>query len=139
MWKNGTEVGYKLRFLEINDQFSKSLAAKKSKSTVISMFRRAERDSGSSVITNLVSVFSINFERFPNGVSISQFFSSRSNLNKVVSGSVDKFLKRNKYTRMCSFHTGCVRHILLPAESAKGQSVGCRPAIPALGRRTQEQ
>lgn len=91
------------------------------------------RDSGSFVLTNLVSVFSISLERFPNGVSMSQFFSSRSNLNNVVSGSVDKFLKQqNKHTRMCSFHTGSVRRILLLAKSVRAECGVCT-VILALG------
>lgn len=57
------------------------------------MAGKVKRESDSTT-TNLVSVFSINLERFPNGVFISQFFSSRSNLNNVASGSVDKFLKQ---------------------------------------------
>lgn len=108
VWKNGAEVGYKLRFLEINDQFSKSFAAKKNKEILL-VSRHKWEESGSTV-TNLLSVFSINLDRFPKGVFISPCFSSRSNRNNVVSGSVDRFLKQQN---------GCVRHTLLRTKSVR--------------------
>lgn len=98
---------------------SRSLLLRR-KTKLLLLVSQEKWEESDSIITHLVSVFSINLERFPNGVFMSPCLSSRSIRNNVVSGSVDKFLKQQN---------GCVRHALLCKARTAAAGGACKNRV----------